>query len=120
MRVADDAPIDPGRIALSRVGLNAALSVYGSVTRVGLDYVLNVPGGGARGRAPHSPTKPLRSFSASDPAALMRAVRDAKPLDTGGVRRIDGEHRLVDRLPADTTTSSWEALMYFSRGQRFI
>jgi len=119
MRVADDAPIDPGELREAAWRLNAALSVYGSVTRVGLDYVLNVQAE-ARGSRPDIPrTKPLRSFSASDPAALMRAVRDASLW----IREVVGESTesigSFDRLPADTTTSSWEALMYFSRGQRF-
>jgi len=99
--------------------LNAPLSIYGTVAQVGSDYVLNVQAE-MRGSRPDDPRgKLLRSFAAPDSQALMRSVRDASLW----LRDVVGESAesiaAFDRMPADTTTPSWEALAYFARGQRF-
>lgn len=118
MGMPDDEQVEPTAVREAAWRLNAPLALYGTVTRVGSDYVLNVQAE-TRGSRPDSPNeKFLRSFSAADPAALMRAVRDA----SRWVREVAGESAesiaSFDRLPADTTTPSWEALAYFARGQR--
>jgi serine/threonine protein kinase/Tfp pilus assembly protein PilF len=100
--------------------LNAGLSIFGNVSRIGSDYALNVQIE-TRGSQPDRPrAKLLRSFSASDPSALMGAVRGASlwVRETAGESASDISS--FDRLPADATTPSWEALASFARGQRFF
>ena len=50
----------------------------------------------------------------------MRSVRDA----SNWVRETVGESassiNSFDRLPAEVTTPSWEALAYYARGERFF
>jgi tetratricopeptide (TPR) repeat protein len=100
--------------------LNAVLTVFGSVSRLGPDYALNIQIE-TRGSQPELPRyKELRTFSAADPAALMRSVRDASLW----VREKTGESAVTlatfDRLPADVTTPSWEALSYYARGEQYF
>jgi eukaryotic-like serine/threonine-protein kinase len=119
MGATDGATVEASDVREAAWRLNAPLSIYGTVARVGSDYVLNVQAE-TRGSRPDNPReKLLRSFSAGDPAALMRSVRDASLW----LRDIVGESAesiaSFDQMPADTTTPSWEALAYFARGQRF-
>ena len=100
--------------------LNAALNVFGNLARVGPDYALNVQVE-TRGPQPDSPrTKALRSFSATDPQALMRSVREASIW----IRETAGESASsiasFDRLPDNATTPSWQALALYARGQQFF
>ena len=111
---------EPAALREASWRLNAALSVFGNVSRVGLDYALNVQLE-TRGSQPDAPrSKALRSFSAADSGALMRAVRDASVW----VREIVGESAesvaSFDRLPEYATTPSWEALSVYARGQEFF
>jgi tetratricopeptide (TPR) repeat protein len=110
--------IDAAAVREAGWRLNAVLSIFGDVSRVGADYAVHLKVE-ARGSQPDTPrTASLRSFTASDPAALMGAVRDA----SRWVREAAGESAAsiasFDRLPADATTPSWEALTYFARGQQ--
>jgi tetratricopeptide (TPR) repeat protein len=110
---------DPEALREAAWRSNAVVSIFGGVSKVGPDYALNIQLE-TRGSQPDNPrTKTLRSFPASDPAALMRSVRDASIW----VRETIGESATTiasfDRLPADTTTESWEALTYYARGQQF-
>ena len=111
---------DPSAVREAAWRLNAALSIFGNVSRIGPDYALNVQIE-TRGSQPSMPrSKLLRSFSAGDAGALMGAVREASIW----VREIVGESASnissFDRLPADATTPSWEALASYARGQRFF
>jgi eukaryotic-like serine/threonine-protein kinase len=99
---------------------NAPVWVTGTVSRIVADYVLNVQVE-VRGSQPDNPrSKALRSFSASDAAALMRSTREASLW----VREIVGESAATissfDRLPEEATTPSWEALDAYARGQQFF
>ena len=119
MGKAEDST-DPTALREAAWRSNAVVSIFGSVSNVGPDYALNIQLE-TRGSQPDNPrTKTLRSFSASDPSALMRSVRDASIW----VRETIGESAATiaafDRLPADTTTNSWEALTFYARGQQFI
>jgi eukaryotic-like serine/threonine-protein kinase len=118
MGVANDAPVDADTLREAAWRLNAALSVYGTLARVGSDYVLSIQLE-TRGSEPANPrTKALRSFAASNPSALMQAVRTA----SNWVREEIGESARsiasFDRLPEDATTTSWRALAHYARGQR--
>jgi serine/threonine protein kinase/tetratricopeptide (TPR) repeat protein len=111
---------DPRDIREAAWRLNAVLSVFGSVSRVGPDYALNLQVE-TRGAQPDNPrTKMLRSFSAPNPEGLMRSVRDASIW----IRETAGESAAsiasFDRLPDNATTASWEALAVYARGQQFF
>jgi tetratricopeptide (TPR) repeat protein len=98
---------------------NGALFIFGTVSRVGPGYMLNLSME-RRGPAPDRPAGTWsQSFPASDPSALMGAVRDASLW----VRKVIGESSTTiasfDRLPADATTPSWEALTLYVRGERY-
>ena len=100
--------------------LNAALTIFGDVSRIGPDYALNIQLE-TRGSQPYNPnTKKLRSFTASDSDALMRSIRDASLW----VRESAGETMAnianFDLMPANATTPSWEALSNYARGQAFF
>ena len=115
-----DRSQDPVAVREAAWRLNAALEVYGNVSRIGSDYALNIQIE-TRGSRPDRPAmKSLRSFAGSDAAALMGAVREASVW----VRQSAGESASniasFDKLPAEVTTPSWEALSYYARGQRFF
>jgi serine/threonine protein kinase/Tfp pilus assembly protein PilF len=111
---------DPAAIREAAWRLNAPLAIYGNVNRIGADFGLSVQIE-IRGSQPQNPkARLLRSFSSSDPASLMRSVRDASVW----VRQTAGESvskiAQFDRLPADATTPLWEALANFARGEEFF
>jgi eukaryotic-like serine/threonine-protein kinase len=117
---ASDERIAPVALREAAWRVNAALTVFGTIASIGPDYVLNVQIE-SRGSQPDRPrTRLLRSFSASDPRALMSAVRDA----TRWVRQIAGETESAmasaDVLPEDATTQSWRALAHYARGQQLF
>ena len=98
---------------------NGALFIFGTVSRVGPGYMLNLSME-RRGPAPDRPAATWsQSFPATDPAALMGAVRDGSMW----VRQMIGESTAsiasFDRLPADATTPSWEALTLYVKGERY-
>jgi tetratricopeptide (TPR) repeat protein/tRNA A-37 threonylcarbamoyl transferase component Bud32 len=100
--------------------LHAALAVFGNVSRIGSDYALNVQVE-TRGSQPDAPrSKALRSFSASDSGALMRAVRDASVWIREAVGESASSIASFDRLPEYATTPSWEALTVYARGEQFF
>lgn len=112
--------MEPGPLREAVWRSNAAVWITGSVSRIVADYVLSVQIE-VRGAQPDNPrSKVLRSFSASDASALMRATRDASLW----VREIAGESAATissfDRLPEQATTPSWEALDAYARGQQFF
>ena len=109
---------DPGDLREAGWRLNAALTIFGNLTRVGPDYALNIQVE-TRGSEPSQPRwKQVRTFTAADPAAVMRSVRDASTW----VRQIAGESEAqiagFDRMPADATTPSWEALSFYAKAER--
>jgi serine/threonine protein kinase/tetratricopeptide (TPR) repeat protein len=111
---------DPAAFREAAWRLNAPLAVFGNVNRIGADFALSVQIE-IRGSQPQNPkARFLRSFSSSDPQGLMRSVRDASLW----VRETAGEPvstiAQFDRLPADATTPSWEALANFARGEEFF
>jgi eukaryotic-like serine/threonine-protein kinase len=110
--------IDARAIREAAWRMNAMLAIYGSVSRIGPDLVLNVQLE-ERGSQPDTPrAKSLRSFAATDAGALMRSVRDA----TLWVRETIGESpsrmASLDVLPDDATTPSWRALAHYAKGQQ--
>ncbi|MET0292437.1 MAG: serine/threonine-protein kinase [Steroidobacteraceae bacterium] len=120
MGVANDAQIDPKAIREAAWRVNASLTVFGTIARVGADYVLNVQIE-TRGPQPDRPhSRLLRSFSSPDPRALMSSFRDA----TLWVREVAGETDTTiaqaDVLPEDATTQSWKALAYYAKGQQLF
>ena len=120
MGVANDAQIEPASMREAAWRMNAALTVFGTIARVGPDYVLNVQVE-TRGSQPDRPhDRLLKSFSAADPRALMGSVRDA----TLWVREVGGESAstiaAADVLPEDATTQSWKALAHYAKGQRLF
>jgi len=113
-----EAAAEPAVLREAAWRLNAAVSVFGNVSRVGPDYALSIQLE-TRGSQPDVPrSKSLKSFSAPDSAGLMHAVRDASLW----VRETLGESRTdiasFDRLPENATTPSWQALALFARGQQ--
>ncbi len=111
---------DPAALREAAWRLNAALSVFGNVSRIGPDYALNVQLE-TRGSQPDNPrSKTLHSFSASDPDALMRAVRDASVWAREAIGESAASIASFDRLPENATTPSWEALTLYARGQHFF
>src|SRR5512139_279331 len=107
MGVANDTQIGPTTLREAAWRLNAALMVFGTIARVGADFVLNVQVE-TRGAQPDRPrSRRLRSFPAADPRALMSSVREA----TLWVRQVAGETAATiaatDVLPEDATTQSW-------------
>jgi tetratricopeptide (TPR) repeat protein len=120
MGVANDAQIEPSAVREAAWRLNAALTVFGTIAKVGPDFVLNVQVE-TRGAQPDRPrARRLRSFSASDPRALMSSVRDVALW----VRQVAGETASTiasaDLLPEDATTQSWKALAYYAKGQQLF
>jgi tetratricopeptide (TPR) repeat protein len=120
MGVANDVQIEPDAIREAAWRVNAALTIFGTVARVGPDYVLNVQVE-TRGPQPDRPRhRQLQSFAARDPRALMSSVRNA----THWVRQIAGESASTiassDVLPEDATTQSWKALAHFAKGQQLF
>ncbi len=100
--------------------LNAVVSIFGNISRVGSDYALNVEIE-MRGSAPQRPrSKPHNSFYAADLGGLMNAVHDASVWVRKTVGESSSDISSFDRLPADATTPSWEALASYARGQRFF
>ncbi len=100
--------------------LNAAASIFGNISRVGSDYALNMEIE-TRGSEPQRPrSKLLNSFYAADLAGLMNAVHDASVWVRETVGESASNISSFDRLPADATTPSWEALASYARGQRFF
>ena len=119
MGKAKDPP-EPAAVREAAWRSNAALWITGTVSRVAADYALNVQVE-IRGSQPDNPrVKSLGSFSASDPAALMRSVREASTWVRETIGESASSISSFDRLPADTTTPSWEALAAYARGQRFF
>ena len=111
---------DPATLREAAWRINAVASVFGSLSRIGPDYALNVQVE-TRGSQPDNPrTKTLRSFPASDPSALMRAVRDASLWVRQTIGESAGTIASFDRLPADTTTPSWRALTLYAQGEQFV
>jgi len=111
---------DPAAIREAAWRLNAGLALYGEVSRIGTDYVLNIEIE-ARGPQPDRPrAKPHNSWTASDPDALMRTIGDASIWVRETVGESPASVTSFDRLPADTTTPSWQALSYYARGQNFF
>lgn len=120
MAVPDTVRMDPGAIREAAWRLNAALAIYGTIVRVGPDYVLNVQLE-TRGSQPDRPReKWLRSFSATDPAALMRTAREAAIWVRETVGESAASIAMFDVLPQDATTPSWRALSHYARGQRLF
>jgi serine/threonine protein kinase/Tfp pilus assembly protein PilF len=112
------APASPTDLREAGWRLNAALMVFGTMSRIGNDYVLNVQLE-TRGSEPGNPrAKMLKSFSASDPAVLMRAVHDASLWIREAVGESARNIASFDRLPADVTTPSWEALSFYARSEQ--
>jgi eukaryotic-like serine/threonine-protein kinase len=111
---------EPSTLREAAWRLNAALSIFGNVTRIGPDYALGIQIE-TRGSQPGRPRKKLlRSFPAGDANSLMTAVHDASTWVRETVGESASNIASFDRLPADATTSSWEALASFARGQRFF
>lgn len=111
---------NPAAIREAAWRLNAALSLYGDVSRIGADYVLNVEIE-TRGPQPDRPrAKPHNSWTASDADALMRTIGDASVWVRETVGESAASVTSFDRLPADATTPSWQALSYYARGQNFF
>lgn len=111
---------DPVELREAAWRLNCAMTIFGGVSRVGPDYALNIQIE-TRGSQPDNPrVKKIRSFTAPDADALMRTIRDA----TLWVRETAGENAesiaTFDRMPANATTPSWEALANYARGQTFF
>jgi eukaryotic-like serine/threonine-protein kinase len=97
---------------------NAGVILFGGMTRVGTDYVLNVQLE-TRGSEPQNPrAKVLKSFSAPDAAGLMRAVHDAGRWVRETIGESAANISAFDRLPGDVTTPSWEALSFYARGEQ--
>jgi eukaryotic-like serine/threonine-protein kinase len=94
-----------------------ALVVYGSITDVGpalsLDLRLE-----RLGREPDkSPRSWNKSFQANDKHDLFNAIQAGSQW----IRAMAGENPDLfanEKLPQDTTTSSWEALLFFSQAEQ--
>jgi eukaryotic-like serine/threonine-protein kinase len=99
---------------------NAALWISGTLQRIGTDYALSI-GFETRGSQPNAPqSKQLKSFPATDDGSLMRSVRDASTWIRAQVGESASNIASFDRLPADVTTPSWEALALYARGQQYF
>jgi eukaryotic-like serine/threonine-protein kinase len=120
MGVANDAQIEPATFREAAWRVNAALTAFGTIAKVGPDFVLTLQVE-TRGSQPDRPrAKTLRSFSASNPRALMNSVHDAALW----LRQTAGETAAAiaasDLLPEDATTESWKALAHYARGQQLF
>jgi eukaryotic-like serine/threonine-protein kinase len=118
MGLQDRPRIDPGSIREAAWRLNAMLAIYGTVARIGPDYVLNVQLE-TRGAQPDAPrAKSLHSFASADPGALMQSVRDASLWVRETIGESPARIATSDILPDDATTPSWRALACYARGQQ--
>lgn len=118
MKRGSDTALEPPIAREVAMREAAALVVYSSVSRIGPEYVLGV----RLERVGPRPTlirgSWTRTFSAARREAFVDSFREAAVW----IRQIVGERAadLVDqdRPPADTTTSSWEALRLFTNANR--
>jgi tetratricopeptide (TPR) repeat protein len=98
--------------------LNVPVAIFGTLTQVGPDYALSIQLE-TRGPEPQNPSsKTLKSFGASDPAGLMRSVRDASVWIRETLGESEESISAADRLPVNVTTPSWEALAFYARAER--
>jgi tetratricopeptide (TPR) repeat protein len=110
---ADFAAPEVAREVALREGV--PVIVYASLDRVGAEYQVSVKMEQAGARPSLARRAWTQSFATHDRASLFDAVHDAAVW----VRRTAGEVPSAlenqDRAPADTTTSSWEALRLFTQ-----
>jgi serine/threonine protein kinase/tetratricopeptide (TPR) repeat protein len=115
MRRPADSALAPEVAREIAMRIGAPLVVYGTVTRLGQDYVISV-------KLEHVGSRPSlvggswsQTFTAPAKRALLDAVRDAAVW----VRQMSGEASSMlaeqDRPASETMTSSWEALRLLTR-----
>jgi tetratricopeptide (TPR) repeat protein len=93
----------------------APLVVYSALTRLGPEYVLRVRLERVAGRPSLFRTTQSETFTASSKAAVFDIFREAALWTRTSAGETAADLIEQDRPPADTTTSSWEALQLFAK-----
>lgn len=118
MRRDPKALIEPTEWREISLRENVPLVVFWNVTRLGDAYVLS-----ARvEQVGPNPARPQREWDRTERALSKPQLFDAVRELSLWIRKLDGESNaelsLHDRLPQDTTTSSWEALDLFHNAEQ--
>jgi len=118
MRLSLKMPIEP--VVWREISLreNAPLVVFSNVTRLGDAYVLSV----RVEEVGPNPARAQREWDHAERGATKEQLFDAVRETSLWIRKLGGETNaelsLHDRLPQDTTTSSWEALDLFHKAEQ--
>jgi serine/threonine protein kinase/tetratricopeptide (TPR) repeat protein len=110
-RSAPMLPVVAREIAL-RAG--APIVVYSTLSNDASRYVLDVRLESVQTRPSLARATWTRRFSAADPDGLFSAIADAADWIRSSVGEPSDPTGVVHRPPADTTTTSWEALRLFA------
>lgn len=110
-------PLEPRKARQLALRLQVPLVLFGAVTRVGSEYVLNL----SLERLGAGSELPQETRRKSFPAAGLRDLMDAAHEAARWVRQSAGELpatiQAFDRKPEEATTDSWDALRDFTLGE---
>src|SRR5262245_639980 len=118
MRRAPNAPLTPALAREVALRQGAALVLYSTLVNAGAGFMLNVELERVGSRPSLARAHWARQFQASSAGDLLTAAHDASQW----ARQMTGEPAAQladqDRPPAETTTSSWEALRLFTKANQ--
>jgi serine/threonine protein kinase len=119
MRRSPEASIGPAEWREIALRENTPLVAFCNLTRLGDAYVLSV----RVEQIGPNPARPQREWDQTERALSKPQLFDAIREVSLWIRKLNGESNaelsLHDRLPQDTTTSSWEALDLFHRAEQY-
>lgn len=112
-------PMDPASWRQVALREQAPLVLFTSVTTVGDGYAMALRLEQVNPTTPRTAARYWsHAFDAPNRAGLMDTIRDGARWVRATIGESAAEISAADRLPQDITTSSWEALQTFARGER--
>lgn len=120
MALPPDAPLETERAREVMWRAGAAGFVTGRIRRAGSSYALSLRLESASGQPDRPGASWARAYEARDQDELMRRIRDAANWVREAAGEAAAEIPLHDLPVAEVTTSSWQALHLYARGEALV